>query len=49
MQKEERRRSEAYYDGLWAKFIDTDHDGILSENEVRTLAAILHSDNVNEE
>ena len=49
VQKEERRRSEAYYDGLWAKFIDTDHDGILSENEVRTLAAILHSDNVNEE
>lgn len=49
VQKEEQKQKEAYYDGLWEKFIDTDHDGILSDNEVRTLAAILHSDNVNDE
>ena len=46
---EETRRGEAYYDSLWSKFLDTDHDGVLNENELRTLAAILHGDNVSEE
>lgn len=45
----EMEKKQAYYDSLWDRYLDTDHDGILNANELRTLASIVYKDNVNDE
>lgn len=42
-------KKQAYYDSLWDRYLDTDHDGILNANELRTLASIVYKDDVNDE
>lgn len=45
----EMEKKQEYYDSLWSRYLDTDHDGILSSNELRTLASIVYKDDINDE
>ena len=45
----EKEKKQAYYDSLWSLYLDTNHDGILDSNEMRTLAAMVYGDDVNDQ
>ena len=45
----EKSKKGAYFDDLWSRFLDTNHDGMLEGNELRTLAAVVYRDDVNQE
>ena len=45
----EEEKEDAYYDSLWTEYLDTDHNGILDDNEFRTLAVIVYEEGVTEE
>ena len=44
----EKEKKQEYYDGLWDLYLDTNHDGVLDKNEMRTLAAMMYGDDVND-
>ena len=45
----EKSKKGAYFDDLWSRYLDTNHDGMLEGNELRTLAAVVYHDDVNQE
>ena len=45
----EKSKKGVYFDDLWSRYLDTNHDGMLEGNELRTLAAVVYHDDVNQE
>lgn len=45
----EQEKEDQYYDSLWDRFLDMDHNGVLDPNEFRTLASVVFDNKVTPE